>query len=232
MAFETFPRQPQNASEDTPDRHELENDFFHRLITTNIIESYDTELVKFGCNDEQLNEFSAAILDLSISDREYLYAFPWELKQRAIPAFLKKIEQGKGTIREMVDKIVSASKQQNRRIAYHASNQDIAPKKQIIGSVAGTSWFIDGTEADHRDNDLPMAYYSYDYENLYRVKNPRYLYVVSVQESAGSGHKKDGNNQWGRASTLTIVSKVDFRDLEKKVQELTDDEIKSGQQER
>ncbi len=231
MPFETFPRNSsESGGQKNESRHNLESAFFNQLIASKIVDSYDIVLQDKGYTTDQINDFNESILALSPLDREYVYAFPWELKQRILPFFLEKINKGSESVKTLVEKILEASKTQRRRIAYHTSNENIHPKMRKVGSRSEMSWQIDGTEADHRDNDLPMAYYSYDYENLYRVKNPKYMYVVSIQEYNGSGHKKDGNNEWGRASTLSVVEKIDFQTVGKLVQELADDEIKNGQQ--
>ena len=73
-----------------------------------------------------------------------------------------------------------------------------------------------------------MAYYSFDYENLYRVKNPNYIYVVSIQENERSGHRKDGNNEWGRAPSLTVIEKINLKEVDEIVQEILNEEIKKA----
>ena len=88
------------------------------------------------------------------------------------------------------------------------------------------SWVVYGKEKDHRDNDLPMAYYSFDYMNLYKSKDPKYIYVVSVQKSQSSGNRRDGNNQWGRAPSLSVVEKFDLRELEMEVEAIAQERKK------
>ena len=88
------------------------------------------------------------------------------------------------------------------------------------------SWVVYGKEKDHRDNDLPMAYYSFDYMNLYKSKDPKYIYVVSVQKSQSSGNRRDGNNQGGRAPSLSVVEKFDLRELEMEVEAIAQERKK------
>ena len=81
--------------------------------------------------------------------------------------------------------------------------------------------FIDGTEKDHRDNDLPKAYYSFDYRHLYRAKNPKYLYLIASLSS----DKTDGV-EWGRASSLSIIDYVKIEDVDREVEEQYQEYIK------
>ena len=149
-----------------------------------------------------------------------LLAFPWELKQRAFAAFKKKIDAGELKVEEAFTKILEASKSQSRRIAYHCSNNDISPTEENDGQGKKVkTWAIKGTEKDHRDNDLPMAYYSFDYYNLYRTKNPKFIYIVSIQTHPGSGHRKDGNMIWGRAPSLTVIEKITIKEADDYVHE-------------
>lgn len=209
-------------------KNELREFFFHEVITTKIIDTYEKEMVSLGFTKEQINNFREKIISLDVDTRESLYAFPWELKQRALPAFLKKIQDGTETIDSMVEKIIDASKKQNRKIGYHATDENFVPKDEQSHGQLVKSWVIYGKEKDHRDNDLPMAYYSFDYENLYRVKNPNYIYVVSIQENEKSGHRKDGNNEWGRAPSFTVIEKIDLKEVDKIVREFVEEEMKKA----
>lgn len=196
---------------------ELKEVLFHEIITSKIVDTYEKEMEQIGFSDKEINTFREKILSLSIEKRESLYAFPWELKQRALPAFFKKIKQNTETIDSMVEKIVDASEKQHRKIGYHSSNENIMPKEERSNGQLVKSWVIYGKEKDHRDNDLPMAYYSFDYENLYRVKNPNFIYIVSIQESEKSGHRKDGNNEWGRAPSLAVIEKIDLKEVDQTI---------------
>lgn len=199
---------------------------FHEIITSKIIDSYENKMIEIGFSSDQIDEFREEIINLSLDDREAMYAFPWELKQRAMPSFLKKIKEQKDSIHSMVNKIINSSKIQHRKIAYHSSNENIEPKYERSNGRSVESWVIYGREKDHRDNDLPMAYYSFDYENLYRIKNPRYIYIISIQEGEQFGHRKDGNNEWGRAPSLSVIEKIDLKEVDEMVKELTKEEIK------
>lgn len=225
---ETFPSPIIPEKDENQERIlELKESIFHEIIVSKIVDTYEKEMHNLGYTDVQIDELREKIISLSIDKRESFYAFPWELKQRALPSFLKKINTDKTeTIDSMVDKIIDASEKQHRRIGYHATNENIIPKEETSNGQKIKSWVVYGKEKDHRDNDLPMAYYSFDYENLYRVKNPNFIYVVSIQENEKSGHRKDGNNEWGRAPSLTIIEKINLKEVDQTVRELIQDKIK------
>ena len=206
-----------DAVERTPAFLKLKTEIFQEVVANKMVDTYEKEMQSAGFTQEEVSRFRDAVIPLGYEDSDAIYAFPWELKQRALPAFLKKIRDGKETVEGMVEKIVAASKQQHRQLAFHASNDNIVPKEETSQGMKVKSWVIYGKEKDHRDNDLPMAYYSFDYMNLYRSKNPQYIYVVSIQRNETSGNRKDGNDQWGRAPSLSIVEKFDLRELELEV---------------
>lgn len=228
-------KMPGSVSEEKPQLSgkeylKLKDTLFRELVADKMVETYDAEMQRFGFTAEDLYAFREKVLSLTPEQEEALYAFPWELKQRALPTFLKKIRAHSETVETMVDKIIEASKAKKRTIAFHASNENIQPKDESVAGKQAKSWVIFGKEKDHRDADLPMAYYSFDYMNLYRVKDPKYIYVVSIQADENSGHRKDGNNEWGRAPSLSVIEKLDLESLERQVTELADTAKKKGQQ--
>ncbi len=77
---------------------------------------------------------------------------------------------------------------------------------------------VNGYEFDDRD-ERPMAYYSLDYGNIYKPERKNILYVIRAQIGEGTDHKKDISNNWGRASTLPIIHKLDIQVVNEKVDE-------------
>jgi hypothetical protein len=228
MSFETFPSSQKGnvSTEKTPDFLKIKERIFHDIIANRMVDTYEQEMESTGYTSEEISTFREKLISLSLEDSEAVYAFPWELKQRALPAFLKKIREGKETIESMTEKIISASHAKHRKIAFHASNENIQPREETVNGKISESWVIYGKENDHRDNDLPMAYYSFDYTNLYRSKNPKYIYAVSIQEDPSAGHRKDGNNEWGRAPSLSVIDKLDLAQIELDVTERAMQEVK------
>lgn len=208
----------------------LKEMLFHEIISAKIVDTYEKEIEKNGLTDIHKDELREKIINMTPADREAFYAFPWELKQRALPVFASKILKGEETIDSFVDKIVEVSKKQHRKLGFHASSESIFPKEEKSGAEKALSWNIYGKEKDHRDDDLPMAYYSFDYNNLYRIKRPNFIYIVSIQEGEKYGHRKDGKDEWGRAPSLSIIDKVDLRETDETIDQFIKEETKKGHQ--
>ena len=103
-----------DAVERTPDFLKLKTEIFHEVVANKMVDTYEKEMISLGFTKEEIIEFRDALLGLDYEDSEAVYAFPWELKQRALPAFLKKVREGKETMSTMVSKISEASKKQDR----------------------------------------------------------------------------------------------------------------------
>lgn len=214
-----------NTNEQYLNKDQLKEYYFKEVVTGKLLDSFEHELTKFGFNEDQIHEFRVAVLDLNETERDTLFAFPWSLKQKTFPFMFSKIEKGEESVASMVAKILDASSKQHRSIAYHCTNENIVQKDVKLPGEVAKEWIINGTEADHRDDDLPMAYYSFDYNHLYREKNPKYIYMVSVQLNDTSGHKRDENGSWGRAPSLSIIEKIDVHQVDDKVKELVKERL-------
>lgn len=186
--------------------------FFRDKVETSILESYEQIMRQAGFSEEQIQEFEEQLQNPEIHPVKVL-AWPWELRKRMIPTFLKSINEGKETIASMVKKVHDFGQKFGRSYAFHCSAHDIP--KHIGKPGKDDEWYVAGTEKDHRDDDLPMAYYSFDYLHLYREKNPKYLYLVSINNQGS--HRTDGAS-WGRASTLPIIDKLELREVDKEVE--------------
>ncbi len=217
-----------NTNEQFLSKEQLKEYYFKEVVTGKLLDSFEHELTKFGFNEEQIHEFRVAVLDLSEAERDTLFAFPWSLKQKTLPYMLSKIEKGEESVSAMVAKILDASSKQHRSIAYHCTDENIMQKDVKLPGEISKEWVINGKEADHRDDDLPMAYYSFDYNHLYREKNPKFIYLVSVQLNDTSGHKRDENGSWGRAPSLSVIEKIDVHQADSLVNDLVKQRIEEG----
>ncbi|MEN9852701.1 MAG: hypothetical protein RI996_644 [Candidatus Parcubacteria bacterium] len=112
-------------------------------------------------------------------------------------------------ISTIVDSVVEINKRNGFTLGFHMSKFDIKPEHK--------GWVIAGYELDDRDN-LPMAYYSLDYTNAFRKRDPNFIYVVRADTKSDT-HKKDLTNNWGRASSLSIIAKLDVADIDKEVEQ-------------
>ncbi|MDD9868095.1 MAG: hypothetical protein OXU73_02085, partial [Candidatus Campbellbacteria bacterium] len=112
-----------------------------------------------------------------------------------------------GDVKGFLDILRDVAIENKWTVGYHTSSSDIRPKDN-------GEWNVDGTEEDHRDGDLSMAYYSMTYRNLYRDGKGRekYIYLVRAEES----HRNEGG--WYRAPSLSIIHKVSLSNIERQLE--------------
>lgn len=197
----------------TPEQLATKEYIFRDIIENKALDSFKEHMDNAGFEENQIAEFEL-MLASNPDMMPKILAFPYELKKRSFSHFQKQINEGKADLQFMFDTMVKRAKMINPKIAYHCSQQDIRSKmiKDTYGPVE--VWNIDGTEKDHRDDDLPMAYYSFNYLHLYREKNPKYLYLIESNPK----HRTDGAD-WGRAPGLSIIDRLDLKEVDKQVEE-------------
>jgi len=196
----------------TPEQISTKEYIFRNIVENKILDSFLSDMESAGFSPEQVEQFESMLTeDINIMPK--IIAFPRELKKRSFSYFSKEILNGRADMRFMYDNLKKRAKLTNPKIAYHCGNNDIRPKTlKDINREDFESWSISGTEKDHRDDDKPMAYYSFDYMNLYRKKNPKYLYLIESNPK----HRTDGV-EWGRAPTLDVIEKLDLREVDAEV---------------
>lgn len=187
--FENFSGSIEDAQDQLFDlymKQQLETDFFDTLG---------------GYLDEE-DVVAAQEVFAEYSDKELYSTFslPHELRDKKFTEFEKKIAEGED-VQELVKDFIAISSKHQFGVGYHTSPVDIRPDEQ------GT-WIIKGTEPDHRDDDFMMAYYSSQYRHLFKMKNPKFIYIIRTEPQT---HKTDGN--WSRASSLSVVGRVPFEDV-------------------
>lgn len=191
---------------------------FRNIVETKAIVVFEEDMKYFGYSEEQILEFHNELEALG-KNMEKVLSFPYELRQRMLPRYKELIDSGKGSIKDMVKRVFDVGVKNGSVVAYHCSRFDVPKTKN-------GNWFIDGKEADHRDNDLPMAYYSFDYGHLYRSKNPKYIYLVSAHTKS-TAHKTDGSS-WGRAPTIDVIAKLDMREVEEETKRIFEEYKKAA----
>lgn len=177
----------------------IKDELFDSYMLQQLTEDFFESLAEY-LDEEAVDEVRGV---LSMYDDKDIYAtlsLPAELRDRKFTEFQQKIEAG-ADIKDIVDGFVGVSKKYGFGVGYHTSPAEIKPDQN-------GRWSIKGTEADHRDGDRAMAYYSRKYRHLFKKKDPRFVYIVRSEDDT---HKTDGN--WSRASELSIVAVVPFTDV-------------------
>lgn len=195
------------------DREEVKDYLYDQFMKQKLIDIFFDDLSEY-IDDPDSNEMRETLL---AEDDASIYAalsLPYELRKRKFKEFKEKIEMDGQDASELMKELVELSKKYGFGVGYHTSPAEIRP------NVNG-EWSIKGTEPDHRDNDVNMAYYSTKYRHIFRKKNPRFIYIVRTDPST---HKGDG--VWSRAGSLSVVGAVPFSEVNEYMRE-TLEELKT-----
>lgn len=185
---------------------------FRKIIENKVLDAFIDDMKQYDFSPEQIELFKHELINKG-EDMKSVLTYPYELRKRMLPYFKQMIDNGERDMQFMVDKLLDRSRINNSKMAYHASQSNIRPNQVRVQGELKSNWSINGTEKDHRDDDLPMAYYSFDYEHLYRTKQPKFLYIIESTDL----HRTDGK-EWGRAPSLSIIDKIDISELDMEVE--------------
>lgn len=187
---------------------------FKSFIESRLYKVFEDSLMENEYTSEEIDEIRGRLNDFSIEEKKRMLSLAYENRDRILRTYKQRIDKkevGAGTLVDALEKLATHF---GAEVAFHCSNENILPKteKKFTGQTVENinSWEIVGTEMDHRYNDMKMAYFSFDYEHLYRVKNPKYIYLVRVKTQKGSGYHTDIGNNWGTAQNLDIIDKIDI----------------------
>ncbi len=180
-------------------REALGNLLFEQYMRGAVLKDFLDALEEEDFSEEQMQNFRSALGSLSNEEAFAILSLPSELRSKYVEKLKLDIVEGKN-ISSIVKERAKKAKEYGFRIGFHTSPIDIKPK------VNG-EWVIKGSEKDHRDGDIPMAYYSSKYRHLFKMKHPKFIYVVRTEPD----HRTDGN--WSRAPSLSIVTSVPFEQV-------------------
>lgn len=206
---------PMTPQEKTKELWEKKNYVFRVEILEKLLKNAEDDMLSAGMNEEQINQTKEILGSLGLEIGEAFLSLPAELREKKYAKLLKNIEAG-GNLADELDKLVIETLGHRMTLGYHISDVEI-PKD---GPVDNWYWSIGGYEYDHRD-DLSMAYYSLDYENLFFKRNGKYIYVVRADLGKDTAHRLDENNQWGRAPQLSVIDRFEIAEVNKEVDSAT-----------
>ncbi len=192
---------------------------FKHMVEGQIMKDYESDLDAIGVSKESLVNLQEALIDPSLDERkrEIFYCIPYELRAMQFKADLPE-PSSDGVISteswvRFVHNIIDLNKGSDPHLGFHVSPREIGKRKiQSARPMPGRreAWDIDGTEFDDRD-ERKMAYYSMSLERLFTKKGLRHVYVVRANLAPGNDHKPDNNGHWGRAATLSVITKLDLQ---------------------
>lgn len=182
----------------------LKDHLFDEYMKQNLLEDFFVSMAGY-LSDDEVDEARAAMVEFTDEDILSALSLPHELREKRFEMFESEIDNGK-TVHEVISNFVKISSRHGFGVGYHCSAADLRPDED-------DRWMIKGTEADHRDDDRMMAYYSSKFRHLYKKSHPKFVYIVRTDPST---HKTDGN--WSRADSLSVISRIPFSDVEGYVQ--------------
>jgi hypothetical protein len=205
-------------TKNTPNEKKLESanettvreEIFLDIIFKNLLENTASSLENAGYleTEEEYNRFIDTVDSLSSEDKKRVFSLPFELAERRFQI----LHSQNVPIESVIERLVKEAKESGYTLGYHLSPFEI---KKAQGKN-GLEWKIKGTELDDRD-EKPMAYYSLDYDNVYRNRHQKNLYIVRAQTGEKSPHKHDPSNNWGRATDLSVIARADFEKMDEEI---------------
>lgn len=231
MLNEAYPRMivPDFVPKLDQETQEQKENIFKSILVTKLMESVKESFEDADIEQEYTNEFFNELSSLPEEEILSVLAMPLELRERIFPNLAKQLEQKKTTVKDFLEKLRKLVKERGYRLGFHLSNSDIKPIEALDGKDKTIKWEVQGSEKDHRDNDLLRAYYSLDYQNLYRKKNGKYLYLIRSETGPSSPHRRDNDNSWGRASVLPIVDRLEIAEVDSKIEEILNSDRSSNE---
>lgn len=182
-------------------------DSFISVVHERILDEFEDSLDEAGFTEPDIQRFREHLNALPAERLSGILSQPYELRTRRLTRFSERLHKGEVTIPDIVDTLAREATERDFVLGFHMSNHDVLPRLAKNGEMA---WIIDGKEPDHRDNDLPMAYYSTDLTHLYGRKKARFIYIIRAERGKDTSHRQDNDGAWGRAPKLDIVAKLDY----------------------
>lgn len=187
----------------------VREDAFHSIILSTLNDTFEANLEEAGFDDGDIRAIESKIAGLSFEDATAVFAVPASISAKKFKGLRDLVEKGSISAEDIPERLLSEAHEHGFGIGYHNAVREIQPDPKT------GDWFVRPTEADHRDGDLPRAYYATSYKTLYRSKHSlKFLYVVrTIKDMA----KTDGN--WSRTNALSIIEEVPLERIDRWVDE-------------
>lgn len=201
-----FESAPQQEAALSPDELEaVREGAFQSIILSTLLETFVSSLEEVGFTLDEVREIESPLALLDFKEATAVLAIPASIRERKLTKLLESVRTGEFIAADVVERLHKEAKERGFGIGYHNSPNEIRP------DLKTGEWSIRPTEKDHRDADLPRAYYATSYKTLYRSKHSlKYLYVVRTMNDHV---KTDGN--WSRTNILSIVEEVPLDRIDK-----------------
>ena len=190
----------------------VREDAFKSIILSTLNERFLDHLDEVGFGERDINSITSSVAKMPFNEAVRVFGIPASIAVKRFQKLYNAVSAGEIKPEEIPTLLLTESKERGFGIGYHNSPREIKPDPKT------GDWYVRPTEKDHRDDDLPRAYYATSYKTLYRSKHtPRFLYIVrTIDENS----KTDGN--WSRSNALSIIEEVPLDRIDKWVQDAID----------
>lgn len=186
------------------EREERREEFFEYFVTNEMLERFEDDLSDLDVDMDTIRLITSAATGMNFQGIYAALSYPHELRTTFLSRLLLKVYSGALPPEKMLSEMHEIAHKHGFSVGFHLSRFDIQPDQK-------GRWAVIGKEQDHRDGDLPMAYYSRAFKHLYKRKLANFLYVVRAENT----HRVGDDKKWWRASTLSIVQKIPMDKLQK-----------------
>ena len=198
-----------SASEKSMERNR--EHIFRSIIVQKLLGGIEDALADNDFSDEEIDRFETYLRTLPEERVLGVLAIPYELKGSVFGSARKAGIMPEAFVRQLDD----GAQKYGFTVGYHISRARL-PVMHDQKNPDQETWSITGNELDDRD-DMNMAYYSLDYENLFRKNRGAFLYLVRAELGPQTAHKRDLKNNWGRAPQLSIIAEFNIMEIEEKL---------------
>ncbi|MFY9462959.1 MAG: hypothetical protein WAP52_02105 [Candidatus Sungiibacteriota bacterium] len=212
VAFHKDSEKETSASEQSLERNR--EHIFRSIITQKLLSEIEDALGDNDFSDEEIDRFETYLRTLPEERVLGVLAVPYELKN----SVFGNARKAETTPEALVRQLDESAQKYGFTVGYHISRARL-PIMHDQKNPDQETWNIIGNELDDRD-DMNMAYYSLDYENLFRKNRGTFLYLVRAELGSQTAHKRDLKNNWGRAPQLSIIAEFNIIEIEEKLREL------------
>lgn len=198
-----------NRRENDASRERVYEQIFTAKVNEKILVEFENDLSDyeddFGIDD---NAFENELGKYSDDQQKSILSYPRAVRKKVIHRALQNATtDGVTSVERFVAALLRDAEAHHWTQGYHVSPREI-PSDVVMGY-----------DMDDRDG-IPMAYYSLDYKNLFRKNRGKFLYVVRAELDPNGTHKRDNTNNWGRASSLSIIEQLSLEEIDRMVEDM------------
>ena len=194
---------------------------FRSIILSTLNDTFIGHLDDVGFSEDEIHSIESTIGQMSFEEATVVFGIPASIVEKKFKKLLASVRAGELVATEIPHLLLIEAREKGFMVGYHNSSYEIHPNKTT------GDWHVRATEKDHRDDDMPRAYYATSYKTLYRSKHSlKFLYIVRALRD---NTKTDGN--WSRSNSLSIIEEVPLDRIDKWVADAVENTRKTKKNE-